>query len=113
MKRILTMLLAFALCCTTCYGMEFVDTFSSSQNTDAASYQNLVTRSGDPMDDFNWPAAQDQTFCSLPSASTVGSVLYQIRGAQWLCTAAKAPFLPTAKNWMPIHWAISQLPTHP
>ena len=84
MKRILTMLLAFALCCTTCYGMEFVDTFSSTQNTDAASYQNLVTRSGDPMDDFNWPAAQDQTFCSLPSASTVGSVLYQIRGAQTL-----------------------------
>ena len=84
MKRILTMLLAFALCCTTCYGMEFVDTFSSTQNTDAASYQNLVTRAGDPMDDFNWPAAQDQTFCSLPSASTVGSVLYQIRGAQTL-----------------------------
>ena len=60
------MLLAFALCCTTCYGMEFVDTFSSTQNTDAASYQNLVTRSGDPMDDFNWPAAQDQTFAACP-----------------------------------------------
>ena len=88
MKRIMTMFLTFALCCTTCYGMEFVDDFSSAQNTDAASYQNLSAVSPDssssPIDALNWPNAPDKTFCNLPSSNIVGSALYQIRGAQTL-----------------------------
>lgn len=84
MKRILTAML-FLLCCSLpCYAMEFVDEFTSIQETEAAVYQNLVPRSADPMDDFIWAAAPDQTFCTLASPDGTGSVLYQIRGAQKL-----------------------------
>ena len=84
MKRIFLFLFLMSICVCTCFAESYEDDFISTQNSDSASYQNLVARSQDSVDDFNWPEAADQTFCSLPSSRSVGSVTYQIQGARTL-----------------------------